>query len=138
VSRRGYATALAVAVAVLLGSMGLTAVALVAHGLDRGVARGVGIYGGNGWGSGMMGQAKPGQAQEGLAAAQKFATDWLAANQPGAQLGAGGTMPMGFVFTVTRNGTPVGMLVVRRGGQVSYREFQPASPTPTPSASSTA
>jgi hypothetical protein len=136
VSRRGYAIALAVAVAVLLGSMGLTAVALVAHRPDRGVARGVGINGGTGWGPGMIGQAEPGQAQEGLAAAQKIATDWLAANQPGTQLGAGVTMPMGFVFTVTRNGTRVGTLVVRRGGQVSYREFQTASPTP--SASSTA
>jgi len=137
VTRRGYAIALAVAVAVLVGSMGLTAVALVAHRLDRGMARGLGIYGGTGWGPGMMGRAKPGQAPVGLAAAQKVATDWLAANQPGTQVGAGASMPMGYVFPVTRNGTTVGTLVVgARQGQVFYREFPTASPTP--SASSTA
>ena len=136
-SRRGYAIALAVAVAVLVGSMAVAAVALVAHRLDRGMARGVGIYGGTGWGPGMMGQAKPGQAQVSLAAAQKIATDWLATNQPGAQLGAGAAMPMGYVFPVTRNGTAVGTLVVGgRQGRVFYREFQTSSPTP--SASSTA
>jgi len=137
VTRRGYAIALVVAVAVLVGSMGLTAVALVTDRLDRGVARGVGVYGGTGWGPGMMGQARPGQAPVGLAAAQKIATDWLAANQPGTQLGAGASMPMGYVFPVTRNGVAVGTLVVgARQGQVFYREFPTVSPTP--SASSTA
>lgn len=135
-SRRGYAMALAVAVAVLVGSMAVAAIALFAHRLDRGMAPGVGIYGGTGWGPGTFGQAKRGHAVLGLAAAQTIATDWLAANQPGTQLGTGVSMPMGYVFPVTRNKLTVGTLVVdSNNGQVSYREFQATSSTPSPSTS---
>ena len=47
-SRRGYAIALAAAVAVLLGSMGLALLVVVGHHLQGAPGRGPGGYGGPG------------------------------------------------------------------------------------------
>jgi hypothetical protein len=130
VSRRGYTVALVVAVVVLVGSMAMTALYAGAHG----ALRGTGGHGGTGWGPGPMYQGQQGADDVSPAAAQQIATNWLAANQPGAQLGTGVTMPMGYVFPVTRSGATVGMLVVGdRDGQVRYREFAAPSPAPSPS-----
>lgn len=133
-SRRGYTVALVVAVVVLVGSMAMTALYVGAHSVLLGAARGTASYGGPGWGPGMMDQGQEGAAEVSPAAAQQIATNWLAANQPGARLGTGVTMPMGHVFPVTRGGATVGMLVVGdRDGQVRYRQFAAPSPAPSPS-----
>jgi hypothetical protein len=134
-SRRGYLIALVAAVAVLLGSMALTALVVAGQRLDRVAIRWDGIDGRRGGGPGMMNPRQGGQAQVSLAEAQQIASDWLSANQPGAVLGTGFTMPRGYVFPVTRDGVRVGTLLVSdRDGQVSYRQFATPAPTPTPSA----
>jgi hypothetical protein len=132
-TRRGYTIALVVAVAVLLGSMALTAVAVGMHRLNPGSVR---VTDGRpGWGPGMMDPRPDDQAQVAPADAQRIAADWLAANQPGAVLGAGVARPRGYVFPVTRDGVRVGTLLVGdRDGQVYYRPLVVPSPTPTPSA----
>ncbi len=136
-SRRGYAVALAFAVAVLVGSMALAAVVLLGHRLHGGVVRGVG-YGGPGGGPGMIGPGFTGQDRVSVAQATKIATGWLATHQAAAQLGDPVWTPMGYAFPVMRTGATVGTLVVRQSdGQVAYREFQPVV-SPTPTATSTA
>jgi hypothetical protein len=138
VSRRGYAIALAVAVAVLVGSMAVAAMALVGLRLHRGEVREGAIYGRSGDGPGMLDPGFTGEGQVSVAQATKIATDWLASNQAGAQLGDSVWTPMGYAFPVTRSGATVGMLVVRhRDGRVAYREFQPVA-SPAPSVTSTA
>lgn len=131
-SRRGYAIALVVAVAVLLGSMALTAMA-VTHRLNPGAVRGT--DGRPGWGPGAMDPRQDDQSQVSSADAQRIASDWLSANQPGTVLGAGLARPRGYVFPVTRDGVRVGTVMVSdRDGRVLYRQFAVPTPTPTPSA----
>lgn len=134
-SRRGYAIALVAAVVMLVGSMGLTALALATHRPGAVTVRS-GVFGG-GWGPGMMNQGPDGADEISPTQAQQIASDWLAANQPGAQLGSAYQMPRGYVFPVTRNGVRVGTLVVGDvDGRVAYRQFAPARPTPAPTATS--
>jgi hypothetical protein len=46
---------------------------------------------------------------------------WAAANQPGATVSAVTQMPMGYAFTVTRDGQSVGMILVADDtGQVTW------------------
>ncbi len=133
-SRRGYAIALAAAVVVLISSMMVTALVMVGNRGDRGVARGPGIYGGNDRGPGMMGRGDDAQGGRSLVESQKIASDWLSANEPGAQLGRGVPMRKGDVFPVLRDGVTVGtLLVVDRNGAVRYRELRAAAPGPRPS-----
>lgn len=132
-TRRGYAIALVVAVAVLLGSMALTAMVVATHRLDRGAVRVT--DGGPGWGPGMMNPRQDDQGQVSFTDAQRIASDWLSTNQPGAVLGTGVVMPRGYVFPVTRDGVRVGTLLVSdRDGRVVYRQLVVPSPTPSPSA----
>jgi hypothetical protein len=131
-SRRGHWIALIASVVVLVGSMGLTAARLAARGLDRGPARGVG---GTGWGPGTMDRGADDGDEINLAEAQRLASGWLAANQPGAVLGAGLRMPTGYVFPVTRAGARVGTLVVSdRTGEVFFRELRSPAPAASPAA----
>ena len=129
-SRRGYLIALVAAVVVLLGSMGLAAAALVTHRPGGVIVREGGLR--DGWGPGMM--DPDGVDQVSPADAQQIASDWLATNQPGAQLGAVSQTPMGYFFPVLRDGVRVGTLVVGDRGRVAYRQLVAATPTPSPSA----
>ncbi len=133
-SRRGYAIALAAAVVVLISSMMVTALVMVGHSADRGIARGTWVYGGNDRGPGMMGWGDDARGERSLVESQRIASDWLRANEPGAQLGRGVSMPKGDVFPVLRDGVTVGTLVVAdRNGAVCYRELRAAAPGPIPS-----
>lgn len=130
-SRRGYAIALAAAVVVLIGSMMVAALAMAGN---RGFARDTGIYGGSDRGPGMMGWDDDADGERSLVESQRIASDWLKANEPGAQLGRGVSTPKGVAFPVIRDGVPVGTLVVTdRNGKVRYQEFRPAVPGPSPS-----
>jgi hypothetical protein len=56
------------------------------------------------------------------------------ANQPGATVGAVVQMPMGYLFSVTRDGTRVGTIIVSDDtGQVAW--WSAAQPSPASSAS---
>jgi hypothetical protein len=110
--------------------MGLTALALAVHRTGGGLVREIRV----GPGPGMMDDGPGGAARISPAAAQQIASDWLATNQPGAQLGTPFAMPRGYVFAVLRDGVRVGTLVVGDEGRVAYRQFAVPSPTPSPSA----
>lgn len=102
-----------------------------------GAMMGPGPGGNNGYG-GMMGPGPGGTndsaAQISPAEAKKLADDWLVKNQPGAAAGPATQMPMGYVFTVTKDNQTVGTLMVNDDtGQVIYRQWS----GPTPSASGT-
>ncbi|MEI6624309.1 MAG: hypothetical protein WCP28_20655 [Actinomycetes bacterium] len=156
--KTGYLVALVVAVVVLLGSVGMA----VAHGISshRTVAAGKagsgtndnnrGMMGqDNGRGQGMMGRGggyggMMDQGDDDAAAtvsadqARVLADAWLAKNQPGATAGAVVTMPMGYVFPVTRNGTGVGTVMVNDdNGSVVFHAWGGASAAPTPTPTST-
>lgn len=131
-SRRGHWIALIASVVVLVGSMGVTAAWLAAQGLDHGPVRGVG---GSGWGPGQRDRGADDGDVIDLAEAQRLASGWLAANQPGAVLGAGLTIPMAYVFPVTRAGVRVGTLVVSDStGEVFFRELRSRAPVASPAA----
>jgi hypothetical protein len=135
VSRRGYAVALGLAVAVLVGSMCLALAVFLGGG--RGAGPSFDAVDRNG-APGMMGRGNDRADSVTDAEAQRIASDWVAAHVPGAELGAGVSRPMGDVFTVTRDGVLVGRLVVRPDGEVRYRVLRPVGSTPSPSASTTA
>jgi hypothetical protein len=160
-ARGGYLTALVVAVVALVGSviavfaftttsgpwaMHREAQASSADGWRQGLAGG-GFMGDGGAGRdefrGMMGGSGGGMmgnwddnttATVSPAQARTAADQWVAANQPGATLGQGAQMPMGYIFTVTKAGQTVGMLVVNDdSGAVSWVES--TGPAPASSAS---
>jgi hypothetical protein len=147
--RRGYAIALAVAIMVLVASMGAAA-ALMGTSSNWDWDNAAGSGSSEGWrqglnGGGMMGQGRGGAGMMGdwnqqdttritADAATAAAEAWAEANQPGATVGAGGQMPMGYLFTVTKDGQSVGTLIVNDDtGQVAW--WGPAQPSQTPSAS---
>jgi hypothetical protein len=147
--RRGYVIALVAAVLALVVSFGATMAFMVAGNgwhLDNSarVARD------DGWrqglaGGGMMGQVRGGGGMMGdwndqgspsisAEAATTAARAWVAANQPGATVGAGVQMPMGYLFTVTKGVQPVGTIMVNDDtGRVTW--WGAAEPSPTTSAS---
>jgi hypothetical protein len=137
-TRRGYAIALAAAVVVLVGSLGLTLAFVAVHRSQlRDGQRFPGVTAG-GWKPGMMGGPGSSQGRVGLSAAQQTANTWLSANQPGTTLGAGTQTPRGFAFPVLRNGQTIGLVVVNgRTGRVSFHESATGSATPTPTPTTT-
>lgn len=147
--RRGYLIALAVAVVALIVSAGSAIGFVVTHGTGPADSRqlspssdgwqsgpGAGMMGGQGWdGGGMMDDWNDqGTATITPSQAQAAAAAWVAANQPGATLNDGTRMPMGYLFTVTKDGVSVGTIVVNDDtGQVTW--WQRATPSPSSLAS---
>ena len=158
--RGGYVAALVVAVGALVGSV-IAAVVFTTtsgpwslHRASQGTAAGdwrTGLAGGGMMGSGtvsgdqsrgMMGRSGGGMmgnwdgnetASVTLAQAKTAADKWVAANQPGAAAGPGAQMPMGYVFTVTKDGQAIGMVMVNDDtGALSWVQY--AQPTPAASA----
>lgn len=134
--RRGYVIALVVAVVALIVSVG-SAIGFVltprtgpadsrqlapsSDGWQSGP--GAGMMGGQGWdGGGMMDDWNDqGAATITPAQAQAAAAAWVAANQPGATLNEGNRMPMGYLFTLTKDGRSVGTIIVNDDtGQVTW------------------
>lgn len=134
--RRGYAIALVVAVLALVGSVGAAAT-LMGPGASWHWTNAAGSASADGWrqdlnGGGMMGHGRGGAGMMGdwneqgaprvtPDSATAAAEAWAAANQPGATVSAVTQMPMGYVFTVTRDGQSVGMILVADDtGQVTW------------------
>ncbi len=147
-NRSGYVIALVIAVVTLIGSAGMF-MASASNSWWSGSER-YGVAGaddwqqglsngmmGQGWnnGSGMMGQGwNSGGVQVSLAEAKELGDAWLATNQPGTVSDLGTWVPMGYMFTVTKEGTLVGTLMVSDDtGQVGYLQW--SSPAPTASSS---
>lgn len=151
-SRTWYIVGLVAACALLVGTMAAT----FSHGHERNVRFSVGAgpgYGGmmgNGWGNGrgdgwgggpgigsggMMrnGWGNDDDSPQAAAAAKSLAQAWVDENAAGATLSDALDMPMGFMFTVTRNNQTVAYLMVVNG---SVRAHVLTSPTPAPSSSS--
>lgn len=149
--RRGYAIALAVAVLALVMSVA-AAVAFLGTGSNwslngpgyastsdawrQGLGGGGGMMGG-GRGTMMGGWNGEGTASITPAQAKTAADAWVAANRPGSTAGQGVQMPMGYVFTVTRDGQVVGTIVVNdvTGAVGWFQDGALSAPSPTPSAS---
>ena len=150
--RRGYVIALAVAVLALILSVGSAIGFVVTHGTGPADSRrcpllrrvavgpGAGMMGGQGWdGGGMVatGVTRP-DATVAPSQAQAAAAAWVAANQPGTTLNdKRRRMPMGYLFTVTKDGVSVGTIVVNDDtGQVTWwQRATPATPSPSSLAS---
>ncbi len=147
--RRGYVIALVVAVLALVVSVGAT-LAVVTSGNAWQLNNSAQASSPEGWrqglaGGGMMGQGRGGGEMMGdwddqvtpsiAAGAAKAAADaWAAANQPGATVGAVVQMPMGYLFTLTEDGSSVGTIIVNDDtGQVAW--WPAAHPSATASAS---
>ena len=147
--RRGYAIALVVAVLALVISVGVAMTGMTSGGSWH-LNNPAQASSPDGWrggldGDGMMGQGRGGGAMMGdwndqgtgsitADAAQAGAEAWAAANQPGATVGPGALMPMGYLFTVTKDGRSVGTIIVNdETGQVAW--WGAAEPSPTASAS---
>ncbi len=147
-NRSGYVIALVLAVVTLIGSAGMFMASASnswwpgseryrvagADDWQQGLSNGMM---GQGWnsGSGMMGQGwNSGGVQVSLAEAKEFGDAWLATNQPGTVSDLGTWVPMGYMFTVTKEGSLVGTLMVSDDtGQVGYLQW--SSPAPTASSS---
>ncbi len=147
-NRRGYVIALVLAVVTLIGSAGMFMASASNSwwlGSERYRVAGAddwqqGLSGGmmgHGWnsGSGMMGHGwNSGDVQVSLAEAKELGDAWLATNQPGTISDLGIQMPMGYMFTVTKEGSLVGTLMVSDDtGQVGLLQW--SSPDPTASSS---
>jgi len=146
--RRGHVIALVVAVMALVVSV--VAAAFVASGngwhLNDNAAQ---ASSPDGWrqglaGGGMMGLGRGGggmmrdwtdQGTPSITTdrAKSAAEAWAAANQPGATLGAVVQMPMGYLFTLVKDGRSVGTIIVNDTGQVGW--WPAAQPSPTDTAS---
>lgn len=116
-SRRMYTVAIGAAGLALAGTM----VGAVANAADRGPT-------GNNddsWNQGMSGGMSGGMMGSGwdqgdsadtpqvtLDQATKIARDWVAANYPGATVGAGARMPIGYLFVASRDGSAVAHVMV--------------------------
>ncbi len=142
--RRGYVIALVTAVVALVVSLGAAMTVMTNDGWHlNSVAQSSGP---DGWrqglsGGGMMGQGRGGRGMMGdwndqgtpsitADSATTAAKAWAAANQPGATVGAVVQMPMGFLFTVTKDGQSVGTIIVNDDtGQVTWWAAQSPSPT---------
>ena len=79
----------------------------------------------------MMGGSDSGTAAVSLQQAQTIAQDWVTKNVAGATLDPGVTMPMGYLFTATRENQIVAQIMVNDDtGQVITRSVtSPAPPT---------
>jgi hypothetical protein len=146
--RRGYAIALAVAVLTLLVSVG-AAMSYVTTGSTWSL-NGAAPAPSDGWrqglgGGGMMGQGRATGGMMGnwsdqdttiitAAQARTSADAWAAANQPGATVGPGIQMPMGYLFQVTQGAQNVGTIIVNDDtGQVGWVGSSQPTPTARPS-----
>lgn len=147
--RRRYVTALVLAIVVLLGSMGAAAV-FVGSRVGQSVwhaSPGMNPPGDSDWAHRKApggGTGRGGEAVISAADAQSRAQDWVEKNAPGASLSAATRMPMGYVFTATKDGRVVARIVVDGDdGSVVVRNRVPAdssdgtSASPAPSSSST-
>lgn len=158
--RGGYVAALVAAVLVLVGSV-IVVVAFTTTSGPLSMHRANQAVGADGWrqglagggmmsgtagtnqyrgmmgrsGGGMMGNWNDNGTATVTAAQAKAAADtWVSANQPGASAGQGVAMPMGYVFTVSKDGQQIGMAMVNDDtGAVSWVAY--AQPSPTTSAS---
>lgn len=147
--RRGYVIALAVAVLALIVSVG-AAIGFVlsprtgsadrqgpsasADGWQPGP--GGSMMGGQGWDGGGMMDDRNDRAAATITPeqARSAAEAWVVANQPGATVSNGIRMPMGYLFTLTKNGVSVGTIVVNDDtGQVTW--WQRVTPSPSSPAS---
>lgn len=143
--RRGYAIALVVAVLALVVSVGAAMTVMTSrsgwHLNNSAQASSPDGWRGGLDGDGMMGQGRGGGGMMGdwhdqntptitADAAKTAAEAWAAANQPGATVGAGTQMPMGYLFTLTMDGKSVGTIIVNDDtGQVAWWGAAEASPT---------
>ena len=147
--RRGYVIALVVAVLALVVSVG-AAMAFMIPGTGWHVNNSAQASTPDDWrqglaGNGMMGQGRGGGGMMGdwndqgtpsltADAAKTAAEAWAAANQPGTTVGAVVQMPMGYLFTLTKDGHSVGTIVVDDDtGQVTW--WGAAAPSPSTDAS---
>lgn len=147
--RRGYVIALVVAVLALVVSLG-AAMTFMASGNGWHLNNSAQASTPDSWrqglaGGGMMGQGRGAGGMMGdwndqgtptitPDAAKSAAEAWAATNQPGATVGALVRMPMGYLFTLTKDGRSVGTIVVNDDtGQVTW--WGAAAPSPTPSSS---
>jgi hypothetical protein len=147
--RRGYVIALVVAVLALVLSFG-AAMTFMTSGNGWHLNNSAQASSPDGWrqglaGNGMMGQGRGGTGMMGdwdeqgnptitAEAAKTAAEAWAATNQPGTTVGAGVHMPMGYLFTLTKDGRAVGTIIVNDDtGQVA--RWDAAQPSPTASAS---
>lgn len=147
--RREYVVALVLAVLALLVSVG-AAMTLMASGNGWHLNNATQASSPDGWrqglaGNGMMGQGRGGGGMMGgwndqdspritTDQARTAAEAWAAANQPGATVGSGVQMPMGYLFTLTRDGQLVGTIIVNDDtGQVGWWAAAQPSPTATDS-----
>ena len=147
--RRGYVIALVVAVLALVISVG-AAMTVMATGNGWHLNNAAQASSPDGWrqglaGNGMMGQGRGGGGMMGdwddrdtpsitTDQATTAAEAWAAANQPGATVGSGVQMPMGYLFTLTKDGRSVGTIIVNDDtGQVGWWAAAQPSPTATDS-----
>lgn len=144
-TRRGwYVTALVSAVLVLVLSIGAVVAGLAHRGTSWGSAQ---VSSSEGWrqglagpgmhrrGGGMMGDWGD-EAGAAVSADQATATAkaWVAAHEPGATVGNAVRMPMGYVFTVTRDSQVLGTIMVNDDtGQLVW--MGTVQPSPSTSAS---
>jgi hypothetical protein len=139
-NRRGYLIALVIVIVTLIGTVGAAAVYATSHGsswaaASQGDTGWGGMMDGPGWGGGMMGGSDSGTAAVSLQQAQSIAQDWVSRNAAGATLDSGVTMPMGYLFTATRDNQIVARIMVNDDtGQVITRSG--TYPTPAATASS--
>lgn len=152
-SRRGYVVALAVAVAALVGSMGVAAAYAIGHheggdfgpsavreaegpgfgpgGGREGMGPGGGYGPGMGGGMGRWGDSG-GDATVSLTQARSLAQAWVDKNAAGATLDSGFEMPMGYVFTVTKDNAVVARIMVNDDtGALMVRTATDAALTPS-------
>lgn len=133
-SKRPYVITLIVAVIALVGSVAV-AVAYQGHRVGSSVAVSPG------WGNGMMGGGMMGGYDDttdnggtsiDATQAQSLAQAWVDKNAPGATLDAPATMPMGYLYTVTRDNTVIAQIVVNaRTGSITVRTWATPSPSTT-------
>jgi hypothetical protein len=132
--KRGYAIALAVAVAFLVGSMLMVGSGMIDNRNRFAIGSSYDQPNGSSWGPGMMDNGS-GDGAVSQAQAQDIAQKWVTSNAAGATLNQIGAMPMGFIFTVTRNNQVVATLIVNDNtGALSVRQW--IAPVPSPSGSS--
>lgn len=146
--RRGYAIALVAAVLALVASF--AAVIFMTPGSSWQVDNSAQGSSPEAWRQGLASDGWAGQDHEGggmmgdrdhqdtpsitTDQAQTAAGQWAAANRPGATVGAGVHMPMGYQFTLTEDGKSVGTIIVNDDtGQVTW--WGAVRPSPTASAS---
>ena len=147
--RRGYVIALVVAVLALVLSVG-AAMTFMTSGNGWHLNNSAQASTPDGWrqglaGNGMMGQGRGAGGMMGdwndqdtpsitADQAKKAAAAWAATNQPGTTVESGSQMPMGYLFTLTKDGSSVGTIIVNDDtGQVAW--WGAAAPSPTASES---